>query len=357
MRRSQLIGAAFILALAGLVAVGLWQTARPQASQRIAVVRHPERVMGTACTLAAVVEGNGRARADQALDEAEAALRRVEALMSVWLSDSELSRLNAAGVGEEVPLAADTRSVLRAARDAARETGGAFDITVRPLISLWRRAGEDGQLPAEAAVADARAASNWDGIELTEAGARKLSPRTAVDLGGIAKGYAIHRAVEILRRAGLAGGLVDIGGDLECFGRPPEGERWPVEVKNPFGEGNLAKLRVRGGAVCTSGNYARFTTIGGKRYSHVIDPRTGWPADAVPSVTVVAPEALTADIWATALSVLGTEGLAVLPDGAEALIVLGEGDEARAVCTPRFRQLLEESPPNLTLWAEGQMSE
>ena len=262
MRRSQLIGAGFILALAGHVAVGLWQTARPQASQRIAIVRHPERVMGTACTLSAVVQGNDGAHAEHALDEAEAALRRVEALMSTWLSDSELSRLNAAGVGEEVLLAADTRSVLQAARDAARETSGAFDITVRPLISLWRRAGEDGQLPTEAAVADARAASNWDGIELTESvrvclplrarrageatgdGARKLSPRAAVDLGGIAKGYAIHRAVEILRRAELDGGLVDIGGDLECFGLPPEGERWPVEVKNPFGEGNLAKLRL-----------------------------------------------------------------------------------------------------------------
>jgi thiamine biosynthesis lipoprotein len=352
MRRSQLIGAAFILALAAFVAVGLWQTARPKTSQRIAVVRHPERIMGTVCTLAAVVEGTDTARAEQALDEAEAALRRVEALMSTWLSDSELSRLNAAGVGEEVPLAPDTRSVLHTARDAARETGGAFDTTVRPLISLWRRAGEDGRLPTEAAVADARAASNWDGIELTEAGARKLTPRAAVDLGGIAKGYAIHRAAEILRRADLDGGLVDVGGDLECFGLPPEGERWPVEVKNPFSEGNLAKLRLPSGAVCTSGSYARFTIIGGKRYSHVIDPRTGWPADAVPSVTVVAPEALTADIWATALSVLGTEGLRLLPRGAEALIVLGDESEARAVCTPRFVQLLEEFPPNLELWAD-----
>jgi thiamine biosynthesis lipoprotein len=357
MRRSHLIGAAFILALAGLVVVGLWQTARPPASRHIAIVRSPERVMGTTCTLAAVVKSDGQARAEQALDDAEAALRRVEARMSVWLSDSEISRLNAAGVGEDVPLEPDTRFVLHAARDAARETRGAFDVTVRPLISLWRRAGEHGQPPAEAAVADARAASNWESIELTGTGARKLSPRAAVDLGGIAKGYAIDRAVGILRRAGLEGGLVDVGGDLACFGRPPEGERWPVDVKNPFGEGNLAKLRVPDGAVCTSGNYARFTLIAGERYSHVLDPRTGYPADAAPSVTVVAPDAITADVWATALSVLGTEGLPLLPQEAEALIVLGDESEARAVCTPRFEQLLGESPPNLEVWTGSDTGE
>ena len=339
MRRERLIRLILVLVVAGLVAVGLQQT-RDGRRGWITVVRQPVGVMGTDCSLAAVVRAAERPRAEQALRQAEDELRAVEARMSVWLKDSEISRLNAAGVGEEVALSPESLFVLRAARDAAEETDGAFDVTCGPLIQLWRGAGERGVTPTEEEVADARAASSWNAVKLTQGGATKRAPGAQVDLGGIAKGYAIDRATRVLREARVGGGMVDVGGDLRCFGRPPQGDRWVIEVRSPFGEGSLGELAVTEGAVCTSGNYARFTVVQGQRYSHIIDPRVGGPADAVPSATVVAGDALTADVWATALSVLGVEGLEMLP--CEGLIMIGSPEDYRLYCTPGMGELLRE---------------
>jgi len=354
MRKGQFIGSGLILTVVVLVSIGLWRTAGRETDDRIAVVGRPQGVMGTTCALAAIVPYRERAHAEGALREAEAALRMVEARMSVWLADSEISRLNAAKPGEEIPLSPGSLEVLRAAREAATQTGGAFDVTCRPLVELWRRAGEEGVVPDESERNDARAASNWDLIELTDRGVVKRADEVCVDLGGIAKGLGIDRAVEVLRRAGVAGGMVVVGGDLACFGEQANGRDWPVDVKNPFGPGRLAELRVRGGAVATSGNYARYVKIAGRRYGHIIDPRVGRPAEAAQSVTVVAPSALTADVWATALSVLGPEGFRRLPEHVHALMIVGPKDDHEILCTTGFRALLAEPiPAGLTVWEEG----
>ena len=340
MRRSRFVPAAVILALAALVGVGLWQTSRERARRWVAVVRQPDRVMGTTCTLAAVVADGEQARGEKVLREAEGALRAVEARMSVWLADSEVSRLNAAAAGEEIPLSPDTLAVLCAARNAATDTAGAFDITVGPLIELWKAAGQTDLAPARRELEAARASSSWQLIELTDTGAVKRSPGARVDLGGIAKGYAVDQAIAMLESADVRGGLVEVGGDLRCFGRRPDGESWPVDIKDPFAQGNLGAIRLREGAACTSGNYARFVVIDGKRYSHILDPRSGRPAEAVPSAVVVAPTAMGADIWATALSVLGQDGLDRLPQGVEALVILGSEEDRQFICTPGLRPLL-----------------
>lgn len=340
--KDRLIGGLLILTLIVLVGVGLWKTSRRGAPDRIAVERRCRAVMGTSCTLAAVVPPGSEAHAEEVLQEAEAVLRGAEARMSSWLDDSEIGRLNAAEAGQEVPLSAETLEVLRLARKANVRTGGAFDVTCRPLIELWREAAKRGVVPDQSELAEARAASNWELIELSETGATKRAATARVDLGGIAKGFTIDRAADVLRRPNLSGGMVDVGGDLVCFGNPPEGESWPVDVQNPLGPGHLTRLRLSGGAVCTSGGYARFTEIDGKRYSHIIDPRTGRPAEAALSVTVVAATAVTADIWATALSVLGTEGLEQLPDGVEAMMMVGTEKDHQTVSTDGFHELLEE---------------
>ena len=354
--RDRLIGASLILAVVVLVAAGLWRTSGRRTAERVVphralVVRRCQAVMGTTCTLAAVVEPEKRAHARQVLQEAEATLRSAEARMSSWLEDSEIGRLNSAGAGQEVSLSPQTLEVLRTARRANAQTAGAMDVTCRPLIELWRAAGRRGVVPTKSELADARAASNWELIELTDSGAKKRRATARVDLGGIAKGWAIDRAADVLREAGLSGGMVDVGGDLVCFGKPPDGGRWPVDVKNPLDSGPVAKLRLSGGAVCTSGGYARFTEIAGRRYSHIIDPRTGQPAEAALSVTVVAHDAVTADVWATALSVLGTAGLKKLPDGVEAMMMAVSKEDHRIVCTIGFRRVLEEPlPEGLTVW-------
>lgn len=328
--------------LSALVVLAMLRTAGKPAGR--ARVLEPQAVMGTSCRLVAVPgDGAGETAADRALEAAERRIRNVEARMSSWIEHSEIGRLNRAPAGRVVELSTPTRQVLRRARAACQATSGAFDATLGPAIELWRAAGKRGRLPTAARVRAARAASTWELLELTEKGAVKAARSVRVDLGGVAKGYAIDEALDELEAAGLAGGLVDIGGDLAVFGQPPEGTTWRVDVRDPFGEGVLGHLRIHSGAVCTSGNYARFTTIDDARFSHILDPRTGRPVtDAVPSVTVLAPHAVDADIWSTALSVLGSERLASLPEGVQALMVLGTREAPRLVCTRGMAKLLGE---------------
>lgn len=334
MKKDRAIGAVLLVALAVLVGVSLRQTSGPRRSMLVIVESRPRAVMGTNCLLRVVCSHRDASKAEDALREAEATLRAIEARMSSWLADSEISRLNSAAVGKQVTLSPDVVELLRAAREATEQTAGAFDVTCGPLVQLWRGGGQAGRLPGQSELDAARATSNWNLVELHEGGATKRHGDARVDLGGIAKGYAIDRATEVLQQAGLDGGLVDVGGDLKCSGRPPLGEAWPVEVQNPFGPGALIDLRIPGGAVATSGGYERFVEISGRRYSHVIDPRTGRPADTASSVTVIAADALTADTWATALCVLGPAGFDKLPDGVEALVITGTAEDYHVESTP-----------------------
>lgn len=340
------LGVGLVAAVAGVTGAALWVTQRDP--RLVAVTAAPAGVMGTSCTLAAVVPLRRQEAARRALHEAEAALRRTEARMSAHLERSELSRLNAAEAGVVVRLSADTMAVLEAARRFHGETDGAFDATCRPLVELWRDAGRAGRLPEPPALLQARGRSRWDLFELHGDGVVKRAAGARIDLGGIAKGWGIDRAMEELERAGVRGAMVEVGGDLRVAGARPDRSPWSVDVRHPFAEGMVATLRLTNGAVATSGNYARFVTIDGRRYSHIVDPRSGWPAEATPSVTVVAPDALTADAWATALSVLGPWGLARLERRVDihAMLVTGTPESCAVHTTPGFANLLS-APPRL----------
>jgi len=341
MGRQSLWGTILLLGLLALVGLGMWKTGGRNAPPQVLMPRRIEGVMGTDATLAVVLHPNDRLLGADALQEAEQSLRDAEAELSTWIHRSELGRLNRAKATVEVPLSAHARQLLQTARRAHRETGGVFDITCRPVIELWRTAGQRKQLPTDDQIAAAQNESNWGTFELTDRGAKKRKPTARVDLGGIAKGYAIDQALGVLSRSGIAGGLVNIGGDLACFGHPPAGEAWEVDVQHPFRDGPFGTLQIAGGAVCTSGNYRRFTEIDGRRYSHIIDPRTGRPAEQTASVTVLADSALTADIWATALSILGTDGFGRLPAGVEAMVIEGDRDDYRVHATGVFWQQLQ----------------
>lgn len=340
MKRRPVLPAVMIVALAGLTAVALWQTQRPPAAEdRTALVAEPQGIMGTTCRLLVVVVGRDDAeRGRRGLQAAEQALRRVEALASTHIDSSELSRFNRSEIDR---VSAKTAAMIRAAYDAWRATDGAFDATARPQFELWKQCAKAGRLPAEKEMAAAQADSNWPLIAWRGSQPHKLTPSVQLDLSGIAKGYAIDEALEAMRHAGALGGLVDVGGDVRCFGMPPEGDAWPVALRNPFGHDTLFTLRLRDAAVCTSGNYARFVEIDGQRYSHIVDPRTGQPADHVPSVTVIGPDTTTADAWATALSVLGPEGLKKLPRGYHAMVVTGTAEQFEVATTPNFGKYIK----------------
>lgn len=350
MRAPRLSAPLAIAALAALAGLAAWQAGPLPGPPNAALGAAPERIMGTSCRLLAVPPREASAEeaqaiATRAVAEAEAALRAVEAEMSAFIEGSPISRLNRAPAGQAVRLPPAVLEVLRASAAAARATDGAFDVTCRPLLELWRAAGKSGRAPDPAEVAAARTRSALGALELGATTATKAAPGLEVDLGGIAKGYAIDQATARMLAAGASAGLVDVGGDLRVFGAPPRADRWDVRVRSPFGEGTLVTLRVPPSAVCTSGDYFRYVVIGGRRYSHIVDPRTGYPTTPVHSATVIAPDAMSADVWATALSVLGEPGLRRLPAGHEALLVLGEPAAPRAVATAGFLALVVEGPP------------
>lgn len=288
--------------------------------------------MGT--SIRVVLYAPDEAAAESAGRAALAAVAAVDDAMSDWRSDSELSRLNAAAGGAPVPVSAELFEVLEAAARIAAASGGAFDPTVGPVVRLWRRAREEARLPDEAALREARALVGFGGLELDRARgtARLARAGMALDLGGIAKGHASDRALAVLRAHGTPRALVGCAGDL-ALGEPPPGEAgWRVRV----GEEGPVLVVARCG-ISTSGDDERHFEIGGRRYSHIVDPRTGLGLTGGATVTVTAPDARTADALATAVSVLG-------PDQGRRL---AEAFGATAHVWPRkgVRPLFRLSPP------------
>ena len=307
----------------------------------------PIGVMGTTARMTIVASGS--VQPGKAFGRAVDELRRAEAAMSVYIGASSLSRLNAAPAGQDVDLSAEMIALLQLGRSLADQTRGAFDVTCLPIIRAWKAAALDGHIPDENSLAAAANASGWDKFDVGSSSARKLVSDACIDLGGIAKGYAIDLATESILASGYEAGLVDVGGDIRCFGMREDGSKWKVGIQSPFDDSLLATIALTDAAVCTSGNYRRFSEIGGKKYSHIVDPRTGWPAEATPSVTVIAPTATIADAWATALSVLGEGGLALLPpdSGIEAALVLGQPDDYTIVASKGFPAYFTEKPESL----------
>lgn len=335
------LGAALIVALA----VAAFLTARPAAeataSPRVAV-SETRPLMSTWITITII--GQDRAAARRHVNAAFSEMERVAALLNAHAPDSELSRLNAAAGREAVALSPELYGAVRAGVDWWKRTDGAFDITIAPLLELWRRCGREDRLPTEDELAAARRLLCADRIELDDARRTVRLPAGArLDLGGHGKGYIVQWVAEYLRRRGVADALVAGSGDILALGRRADGFAWVVGIQDPRAAEKpalLGKLAVIDRAVSTSGNYQRYVTIQGRRHSHIIDPRTGRSADAVPSVTVIGPDAVTTDVLDTALSVLGPEAgvklVEGLPDVAALFILLDDAGRPQRVQSAGF---------------------
>jgi FAD:protein FMN transferase len=330
-----------ITALAAAVIWLLWDA---RENTLIELEARPPGIMGTEVTIKAVVPARDAAQGQEALRRAEAKLREVEDRMSVWLGTSELSRFNASPPGELVSLSAGTLDLLSTASEFTRLSEGAFDVTCRALLEVWRQAEARDRLPSAEELEEARGKTGWRWIRLHSAGAERLHPEVTVDPGGIGKGYAVDLAVAEMEQTGVSGGLVQGGGEIRVFGFAERRKPWRIALQDPSGRerpGALGTIVGTGLAVSTSGDYERYYTVEGKRYSHIIDPRSGMAVDAVPQATVVAASATLSDGWSTALSVLGPAGLELLPAGVEALLVTGEGEQRQVHQTPGFARLLD----------------
>ncbi len=340
-RLLRLLIVAILIAAAVSAIAYLWE--RRQSSP-VSLQFHSPSIMGTETAIEVVVEARHQAAGKDALRAAEAALRSVESAMSIWLGTSELSRLNASEPGVLVPLSLQTVSLLHTSRQFCSISEGAFDATCLPISRLWKQAESEGVEPSSEKMRAALRISGWRWFRLHDRAAEKLIGGPAVDLGGIAKGYAVDQAVEAMRKTGALGAMVQCGGEIRVFGKPGDSENWRIAVRNPFRsreDESFGTLEIQQGAISTSGNYERYFTVNGRRYSHIVDPRTGRPVDTVPQVTVFAASATKSDGWSTALTVLGPAGLRLAEEnGVEAMMITGTAEAPVIRMTAGFKRLL-----------------
>ena len=288
------LGLGVVIALVVLFAVLAIQR------QKVQPLKRSQMIMGTMVEITVIPPD------DEAIKAAFEEMKKVDALMSTYKENSEVSILNREG---ENHLSAETLQVIREAINFSEITGGAFDITCRPLINLWKKAKKEQVIPSPQKIKEALSLVGYEKIKILPEGdvVRFEQKGMQIDLGGIAKGYAVDRAIEALRKNGIRRALVNAGGDLYALGSGPGGEKWQVGIQDPRQENKLLGIiKVKDAGVATSGDYRRYFTIEGRRFSHIVDPKTGQTVQDVPmSVTVIAPDATTTDALATGVFVLG----------------------------------------------------
>jgi thiamine biosynthesis lipoprotein len=239
---------------------------------------------------------------------AQGVLARVDSLMSNWTTTSEVARLNRECGAATVHVQPEVARVIATALDVWAGSEGTFDITIEPLIRAWGFIGGHPHVPSDS---EAVAAAHRVGARQLrfDAAARTLRfdrPDVRIDLGGIAKGYAVDVAAESLQAHGVADALVDLTGNMMALGHSATGTGWRIGIRDPRDRlPYFAKITLSGEGISTSGKYEQFVAADGKTYGHIMDPRTGRPAEGLLSVTLVSRSALTCDSWDTPLFVLG----------------------------------------------------
>jgi thiamine biosynthesis lipoprotein len=234
----------------------------------------------------------------------------VDSLMSNWSDKSDVAHINRDAGSGPTPIHPEVATVVAAALEVSRDTRGAQDITVEPLVRLWGFLGGTPRVPSADEIKAVLPRVGSDKVRFDRAASTIAftRPDVRIDLGGIAKGYAVDQAAAVLARAGVSNALVDLTGNMRAIGHAAGHQGWVVGVRDPSGRRpHLVRVRLDDQAISTSGNYEQFVSAQGKRYGHIIDPRTGWPASGVASVTVVSASAMTCDAWDTGLFVLGPE--------------------------------------------------
>lgn len=264
------------------------------------------------------------------VEQIQAATERIdhlEDLLSSFRPASPVSRLNRMAGEDGMVMDGEVLDVLSAGFQLHRETGGAFDMTIGPLVSVWRQAAALGVLPSDTAIQAALGLIGSEKIDFDQASGRVKLPMAgmALDLSGMGKGYIVDRIAELLRRRGSRRGMVNAGGDLYAFA-PAGTVPFKIGIRDPErGPADLLGwFSMREGGVATSGNYEKFFEIDGRRFGHILDPRSGRPAEGTLSVTVLASTTMTADGLATGLYILGPEAGANLVNslpGVEAIIL------------------------------------
>jgi len=279
-----------------------------------------------------------------AFEEVWSRLEEISRRMNAYDEKSDVARINHSS-GEPVETPNDIFQLIKKSQDYSHLTDGAFDITVGPLIELWRESTEKNIFPSSEEIAEVRKKIGFEKIQLlSENFIQKTHPSTRIDLGGIAKGYGVDEAARILRKHGIRHFYINAGGDIYVGGRNCEKKSWRIGVRDPQKKADLIGIvNVSDQAVTTSGDYEQFFEIKGKRWSHIIDPRSGSPQKGIISATVIAPTATAADALSTALCVLDPQKGIRLIDGlgesyAAYLVVSQNPDKLESYASRNFKQ-------------------
>ncbi|HRR95747.1 MAG TPA: FAD:protein FMN transferase, partial [Candidatus Ratteibacteria bacterium] len=233
----------------------------------------------------------------------------LEKKLSIFEKESEVSKLNK---NKSASVSNETIEVIKKAIEISKITDGAFDISCKPLVDLYKKCEKSGKPPGEEEIKNTLKKVNWKNIEI-KGNNVSLKNGMEIDLGGIAKGYIVDKAVEFLKSKGIKNGLVNAGGDLYCWGNNPSGKKWKIAIRDPFEkEKTIGKINITEKSVATSGDYEQYVKIKGQKFSHIVDPRTGKTVQDFPvSVTVIANNCTTADALATGFFVIGTKSIEI----------------------------------------------
>ncbi|MGB0910906.1 MAG: FAD:protein FMN transferase [Nitrospirales bacterium] len=294
-----------------------------------ALVKRSQYLMGTIVFVTGVAADEATAKEAVAAGLKE--IRRLEQLLSTWIPESELSRVNAAAGEQPVKVSRETMDLLQHSLKMDLLTEGGFNIAVGPAVAVWN-VSDKGRIPKLQELEAVRPLIDLSNVKLNhQAGTVFLAvPSMQVDVGGIGKGYTADLVVDVMKAAGATAGVVAISGDIKTFGRMPDGQQFLFGIQHPRKEQGhvLATIELEGEAVSTAGDYQRYFEQNGVRYHHILDPKTLQPARSTQSVTVIASQGVMADGLDTGIFVMGSEkGMALierLPE-VEGVIVEAEG--------------------------------
>jgi thiamine biosynthesis lipoprotein len=299
--------------------------------------------MGTVVEITLV--GEDEEAANKATLQSFQEIKRIEHLMSPWIDSSDVTRINQSAGKEWVKVSQETLRVIKKAREISELSEGGFDITVGPLTQLWRVAREKGIPPLADELKKKLDLVNFRNVMIDQEEKVFLKKRgMSIDLGGIAKGYAVDRAFEVLRTLGYKNLIVNAGGDLRVGGSKLD-QPWSIGIQDPrSSEKIMATVTISDSAIATSGDYEKFFIYQGKRYHHIFNPKDGLPSDGCQSVTIICKEGMVADALATAVFVLGPEKGYVLCQklkGVDCLIVDKEG---KIILAPGLKSRISFNP-------------
>jgi thiamine biosynthesis lipoprotein len=264
-------------------------------------------------------------RAKEIIDVLDLELTRLDSLLNYFSDNSLVSELNRRS---RVRAPSDVIFLVSLSDSVSQLTDGLFDITVAPLLEIWGFYQGEPHLPDSAEISRAKALVNYNKIRL-RGDSIIIEPGMRIDFGGIAQGYAADRAADILRQNHVKSAIIDVGGEVLTIGQSPDSRAWRIGIRNPRGSGVVETIQLQDSAVSTSGDYEKFFTIDDRRYPHIINPHTGWPAQEFASVTVCAADAAFADAISTAVAVMGPQrGIQFLDSlGIKGIIYYESGDK------------------------------